>query len=80
MPDSLITQIVCQRIKARLDAVGIDMKSASLAAGLNESAVRDILNRRQKLGPTITTLQALTVPLKCSLGYLVGVEGEEPRP
>jgi len=70
--DTSAYAIVCGRIRARLDKTKLNMKSASLASGLNETAVRDILNRGRR--PTIDTLEKLCRPLRCSIAYLVGAE------
>jgi len=63
------------RIATRLQKVGITPSLASVEAGLNSSAVRDIVNGRSK-SPSLATLEALCGPLECTIGYLVGAEEE----
>ncbi|WP_298699214.1 XRE family transcriptional regulator [uncultured Brevundimonas sp.] len=62
--------LIKRRIQERLDATGLDMKSASLEAGLGETFVRDILKRDRE--PSASKLQDLSRILGCTVAYLVG--------
>lgn len=62
-----------QRLQSIMDERGLSMKELSLAAGLGETAVRDLLQRKQS--PRIDTLQALATALGMSVSQLY--EGDE---
>ena len=59
-----------RRIRARLDERGIDMKGASIAAGLGETFVRDLLKRGR--APSPDALARLARALDTTVGYLTG--------
>jgi transcriptional regulator with XRE-family HTH domain len=58
------------RLRARLDERNIPMKTASLAAGLGETFVRDILERNRR--PSAENLAALARVLGTTVSYLLG--------
>ncbi|RYE12839.1 MAG: XRE family transcriptional regulator [Rickettsiales bacterium] len=55
-----------------MDMHDFNMKSLSVAAGLNETAIRDIIKGRVK-NPRIDTLQKIAKVLNCSIGDLLGI-------
>lgn len=57
------------QLRRRMEAAGYNQKSLARAAGLNETAVRDILKARSK-SPRIDTLDALARTLRCSVAAL----------
>ncbi|MFN7038177.1 MAG: helix-turn-helix domain-containing protein [Alphaproteobacteria bacterium] len=59
-------EILQENLKRLMQEKGYNMKSLSLAAGLNETAVRDILKSRVA-SPTYATLNRLAKILKCSV-------------
>lgn len=59
-----------RRVQERLDATGLDMKAASVAAGHGETFVRDMLKRDRE--PSASKLQDLAKVLGVSLAYLSG--------
>lgn len=65
------------RVAERLDALGLKPQSASIAAGLNRDAVRNIL-RGASLTARYDTLAALARVLQCSVAYLTGDENAPP--
>lgn len=79
------------RIEKRLDALKISARAASMTAGLNPDAIRDIKRGTSK-NPSLDTLRKLADALQCSVEYLLGNEPEtvnraninlespEPRP
>lgn len=66
MTDSLI-----DRIRTRMTELGKNPSGLALEAGLGRSAVRDILSGKVK-DPQRSTLLSLSVPLECSVSYLMG--------
>jgi len=64
-------QSIAERIRNRLEELGKNPSAVALEAGLNRSAVQDIL-RGKAASPRLDTLQKLTGPLECSLEYLTG--------
>jgi transcriptional regulator with XRE-family HTH domain len=64
------------RLRTLLDERGMPMKSASLAAGLGETFVRDILERNRR--PSAENLAALARVLGTTVSGLLG--DEEARP
>lgn len=72
MSDSGVTE----RIEERLEALGLSMKAASAAAGLGETAVRDLL-RRKNHSPRLSTLKKLAPVLKTSVEWLMTGAGED---
>ena len=71
-----MNEILRDRIKERMDALGMNPSSVSLEAGLSRSAVRDILSGKAK-NPGITTLHSIARVLKCSDNYLMGYTEEK---
>jgi transcriptional regulator with XRE-family HTH domain len=61
------------RLRERMEAAGFSMKSLSVAAGLNETYVRDVLAGRSR--PTVTNLIKLAEALHTSIADLIG-EGD----
>lgn len=66
---------VADRIRARLEQLGKNPSAVALEAGLNRSAVQDIL-RGKAANPRLDTLQKLSGALECSLDYLTGVRDD----
>jgi transcriptional regulator with XRE-family HTH domain len=58
-------------LAAALEASGRDGKSVSLAAGLSESACRDILNGKAQ-NPRFSTLEAIAAELRIPVSRLLG--------
>ncbi|MDB5618536.1 helix-turn-helix domain-containing protein [Tardiphaga sp.] len=63
---------LASRILERLAATNQNPSEVSLAAGLNRSAIRDII--ANEANPRIDTIKKLVGPLQCSLEYLTGTE------
>ena len=61
-----------KRFRARMEDMGFTMKSLSIAAGLNDSYVRDMLMRKRQ--PTIDKFCRLADALRVTVGYLLGEE------
>lgn len=66
-----LEEIVKDRIRERLEVVGLSAAAASVEAGLGKSAIQSILSGASG-SPRLTTLFQLAKPLKCSLAYLTG--------
>jgi SOS-response transcriptional repressor LexA len=62
-----------QRLKALIDERGLDMKNVSLAAGLGETGVRDLITRSGN--PQLRTVQAVLTHLNLPLSFIEGDEG-----
>jgi transcriptional regulator with XRE-family HTH domain len=60
-----------QRLERLMRERGFNQKSLALKAGLNETAVRDILKGRSRR-PLHTTVMALAVALDCEVAELLG--------
>ena len=58
-----------ERILMRMKELGFNAKQLSLAAGLNETYVRDLL-KAEKPNPRLQHLKALTVELGVSIDWL----------
>lgn len=65
---------LAERIQSRLDALGTNASAVADEIGANRSLVRDIIKGKSR-SPSLSTIQALCGPLKCTLSYLAG-EGE----
>lgn len=65
------SEVLIERIKARMDALGLNPSSVALEADLGRSAVRDILSGKAK-SPKHVTLYKIADVLKCSASYLIG--------
>lgn len=59
-----------ERLRDEMLANGFSMKSLSVAAGQNETFVRDILARQKS--PSVDKLQCVAKVLGVSVGYLLG--------
>lgn len=71
-------ETLADRIKERLRILGITPQEASVAAGLNKDAIRNIL-RGKSLSPRGITLNAIAKALQCSAEWLhTGSEEAEP--
>lgn len=68
--------IVSERIRSRLEALGKNPSSVALEAGLGRSSVRDIITGRVS-SSRLDTLRRLTGPLECTLDYLTG-DSDDP--
>jgi Helix-turn-helix len=68
--------LTAQRIAQRMEELGTNASAVSMQAGLGRSSVRDILSGKAQ-NPRIDTLLKLTVPLQCSIEYLMN-ESIEP--
>jgi phage repressor protein C with HTH and peptisase S24 domain len=66
-------------IEKRMRLKGLTQKGLALTAGLNETAVRDILKGRSK-DPQLSTLRALARVLDCSVEALYSNTNEAPKP
>lgn len=64
-------------IEKRMRQAGFTQKSLALKAGLNETAVRDILKGRSK-DPQYSTLNAIARTLKCTIEDLYRGPGRRP--
>jgi repressor LexA len=67
MHDSLLQR----ELRRRMEAAGYNQKSLARAAGLNQTAVRDILKGRSR-HPRSDTLEALARILGCTIDQLTG--------
>ena len=65
-------------LRRRMTECGFNQKSLARTAGLNETAVRDILKGRSR-SPRIDTLEALARVLDCSVIHLTGGK-DAPKP
>jgi phage repressor protein C with HTH and peptisase S24 domain len=61
-----------RELRRRMDAFGISARSLSTRAGVNNMAVRDILNGKSRK-PTLDTLEKLAGVLGCTVSELTGV-------
>jgi transcriptional regulator with XRE-family HTH domain len=68
--------ILSDRIQERLDALGLSAAGASVQAGLNKDAIRNIL-RGRSASIRSDSLRALAAVLQCSESWLVG-GGDKP--
>ena len=66
------TSPLTQAIRRRMDAAGLGQKALALKAGLNETAVRDILVGKSR-HPRHDTVQKLAGALGCPVTELLGV-------
>lgn len=66
-----MSTIVAERIRLRMEELGKNPSGLALEAGLGRSAVRDILSGKAR-NPQFSTLLSLSVPLECSVAYLMG--------
>ncbi len=69
---------LAQRIKARLDALGLAEREASRRAGFGVSYVGDIIHGRSK-EPATPRLMKLAQVLECDLDYLIGRQATARR-
>lgn len=69
--DNTYVQTLAEKIISLMEEQGFNYKSLSLAAGLGETAVRDIAVGRVR-SPKFSTLEKLAKALKCSIPYLLG--------
>ncbi|MDR3519030.1 MAG: helix-turn-helix domain-containing protein [Azospirillaceae bacterium] len=75
MIDDTETETLAQRLERLMKAAGHSSRSLSLAAGLNATAVRDIVKGRSE-HPLISTVQALAAALAVDPTFLAG--GDRP--
>ncbi|MCZ4091673.1 helix-turn-helix transcriptional regulator [Sinorhizobium psoraleae] len=66
-----MSEILKERIKSRMAALGKNPSSVALEAELGRSAVRDILSGKAK-NPGYATVAAIARVLDCSVQYLTG--------
>ena len=66
-----MTSALAKQIERRMTAFDLNPKSLSKKAGLNDTAVRDILEGRSK-NPRSDTLQKIAKTLGCTVGDLTG--------
>ncbi len=66
-----MSEHIRKEIQRRMTLLGKNAKGLSVAAGLNPTAVRDILEERVK-NPTARTLEALAKQLGCTVSDLTG--------
>ena len=62
---------LAERIQSRLDDLGTNASAVADEIGANRSLVRDIIKGKSR-SPSLSTIQALCGPLKCTLSYLAG--------
>lgn len=72
-----LSEIIIERIKARLEATGKSAAAASLEAGVGRSAIQSILTGASE-SPRVETLSKLSRALDCTLPYLIG-ETDDPK-
>lgn len=60
-----------KRILARMNELGVNAKEVSLAAGLNETYVRDLLKAKEP-NPRLQHIKALATELDTTIGWLDG--------
>ena len=65
-------KILKTRLAALMKERGHNMKSLSLASGLSETYVREVLKRDHT--PTVRSLAAIAEELNCPISYLLGEE------
>lgn len=70
-----MSEILKERIKSRMEALGKNPSSVALEAKLGRSAVRDILSGKAK-NPSYMTLHRIADALDCSVNYLTGDQDE----
>jgi len=76
VPIAMASRLVDQ-LRRRMSAGGFNQKSLARAAGLNETAVRDILIGKSR-HPRHDTLEKLAGALGCGVGALIGGADEAP--
>jgi transcriptional regulator with XRE-family HTH domain len=69
--DEFTTEILKQRIRERMEAMGKNPSSVAVEANLSRSAVRDILSGKAK-NPGMLTIHAIANVLECTYSYLTG--------
>lgn len=67
------------RLQEEMERQGLTQKALALKAGLNETAVRDILKRRSR-APRVDTLEKLAEALGTTVDSLLGETGMPPMP
>lgn len=67
----LLTPVIIERLEALIEVRNTDQKNVALAAGLSDTAARNILKGRSK-NPGVETLAALAGVLGVSVAYLIG--------
>jgi transcriptional regulator with XRE-family HTH domain len=65
------SDVLKERIKLRMEALGLNPSSVAIKADLGRSAVRDILSGKAK-HPKHVTLYRIAEALECSAAYLAG--------
>lgn len=70
-------EVIRANILEAMDAHGFSWRSLSAAAGLTESAVRDLMRRTNN--PGVMTLFRIAAPLKLTIPQAVGVERLSPQ-
>lgn len=73
--DSDTFETIKRRVQQKLDETGLNMKSASVAAGLGDTFVRDMLKRGR--APSAEALKSLAKALSTSAGWLTGENGSQ---
>jgi len=73
--DSETFETIRRRVQQRLGEIDLNMKSASLKAGLGETFVRDMLKRGR--APSAEALKALAKALQTTSGWLTGEDGAQ---
>lgn len=68
---------LAQRVRIRLDALGLSARGASIAAGLGPDAIRTIFSGASR-EPRRSTILALAEVLRCTEEYLL--DGADPPP
>lgn len=65
------SKLLVERIQERISALGTNMKATSLKAELGETAISEIVSRKNK-NPSGLVLKAIAKALDCNIAYLLG--------
>lgn len=71
-----MAEVIAERIRERMSALGLNPNSAATRADLKPSFIRDILRGKAK-HPSAERLAKLAETLQCSVGYLLGHDEEQ---
>lgn len=73
-----MSKLLIERINDRLQALGLSQREASLKAGLDAGAIRDLRRRGEHASMRGDTLAKLARALETSVGWLSGEADDEP--
>jgi len=71
--------MLADRVRGRLDRIGLTPRQAARQAGVKADLIEHILDGQASL-PRGKALRDLAETLGCSISYLVGLEPDEPPP